>query len=215
MNVHEGPEVSLPGGDKIKNTLQSVNAQSGSPLALRLLDWSRLVWKSYMGFTTQSADAIMLSYARCFTDSCGNDESDKESVDKGRSMNPDPTTTWNGLLPDCPKLSLFPYWLHTFFDDMSCNKFRCEVFVLDSKSCARKKMVPIAFAFQLNHWKQVPSTLYDISGQSGNRVSVVLNQKHSVGRHGLLRLGENMAFDFNWPFEHYVMYRQHVVWCAN
>ena len=88
---------------------------------------------------------------------------------------------------------------------MSCNKFRCEVFVLDSKSCARKKMVPIAFAFQcfhnhvaqLNHWKQVPSTLYDISGQSGNRVSVVLNQKHSVGRHGLLRLGENMAFDFN------------------
>jgi len=28
-------------------------------------------------------------------------------------------------------------------------------------------------------------------------VSVVLNQKHSVGRHGLLRLGENMAFDFN------------------
>ena len=151
------------------------------------------------------------------------DESDKESVDKGCSMNPDPTTTWNGLLPDCPKLSLFPYWLHTFFDDMSCNKFRCEVFVLDSKSCARKKMVPIAFAFQcfhnhvaqLNHWKQVPSTLYDISGQSGNRVSVVLNQKHSVGRHGLLRLGENMAFDFNWPFEHYVMYRQHVVWCAN
>jgi hypothetical protein len=68
-----------------------------------------------------------------------------------------------------------------------------------------KNMVPIAFAFQcfhnhvaqLNHWKQVPSTLYDISGQSGNRVSVVLNQKHSVGRHGLLRLGENMALDFN------------------